>query len=399
MVVYNKRSQPISLGYYENGSPTNKLYASVIETYDESLVSEGHYRWQDPPYPGNVGGDFYATKENVLHYPSASIHSQRPGSLYKNFKYNGSIAVNAPFGVSSLSTVNPDAFAGTAWDRLRPEKPSFEGLNALFELKDVPGMLRQRFTRDLRGAANFHLATQFGWLPLLRDVRNFVQTQRSAQKRLTWLIRNNGKPVRRRIEISNDVVVSSPVVENTFNVSSTGWYTPFTVAPHTINSAGMTRTNYEEVTRRKWASARMRYWLPPGPQDVEWTKGMLSRIYGLRPTPSVVYNAVPWSWLVDWFTNLGQLIENVSPGVADRLAADYVYIMESNEIRRITTVELSLYGSDGSSPVRLSASAHKLSSKKKRVMGSPFGFNVDQGTTLTGMQLSILGALGLSRLR
>lgn len=121
------------------------------------------------------------------------------------------------------------------------------------------------------------------------------------------------------------------------------------------------------------------------------------RLYGLRPSPSVVYNAVPWSWLVDWFTNLGHVIENVEPGVADRLAADYFYVMRKRS--RVKTREASgtFYRSPDGSPVSIHVSQVAASVSKTRISGSPFGFDVKQ-EDLNGTQLAILGALGLSRI-
>jgi hypothetical protein len=124
---------------------------------------------------------------------------------------------------------------------------------------------------------------------------------------------------------------------------------------------------------------------------------MLFRLYGLRPTPSVIYNAIPWSWLIDWFSNAGDIIENLEVGVADRLAADYMYMMRENwgHVERFSTARI--YRENGII-ADITSTSQRLLSVKTRVLGDPFGFNTS-ANNLTGMQLSILGALGLSRLR
>lgn len=123
---------------------------------------------------------------------------------------------------------------------------------------------------------------------------------------------------------------------------------------------------------------------------------MLARLYGLRPTPSVIYNAIPWSWMVDWFSNLGDIISNLDAGVADRLSSDYMYIMMQKEwVReyyawgRFKLRQGGTFTSD--------ATSTSIAFTKTRHRGGPFGFSAKDGD-LSSHQLAIMGALGLSRL-
>jgi hypothetical protein len=274
---------------------------------------------------------------------------------------------------------------------MKPTKPSFSGLNALYELKDIPSMLRQRLTHNhLKDIGSYYLALKFGWEPLLNDIRNFVRTQRNAQKRIKQLLRDNGKPVRRGIVLHEDSTStyaegqSYGALRPTINTGFYQGYTP------TFKS---TFTHTERI----WARGRFRYWLPGGPRDVVWTRKMLARIFGFQPSPAVVWNAMPWTWLIDWFADVGSMLENMDAGVADRLAADYCYIMREltdhgtretrGYFRRASNGEYFYVTANGSATATL----------KCREPGSPFGWNIPEGS-LSGMQLSILGALGLSRL-
>jgi hypothetical protein len=124
---------------------------------------------------------------------------------------------------------------------------------------------------------------------------------------------------------------------------------------------------------------------------------MLARLYGLYPTPSVIYNAIPWSWLIDWFSNAGSLLENLDTGVADRLAADYFYIMRSQEWSQefVASGEFKKRNGDRFSA---RATATTRAYAKSRVRGGPFDPAVLENN-LNGKQLAILGALGLSRMK
>jgi hypothetical protein len=273
---------------------------------------------------------------------------------------------------------------------MKPTKPVFSALNSLYELRELPEMLRQRFLdMGLKSIPNYWIALQFGWGPLLRDIIAMCDLQRKAQKQLAQLLRDNGKPVRRRVNLaaSEDTMVFENVANNA-------------MSPSFVDRFYRARP-YHRTTRRTvkltWASAQFRYHLPDGPRDIAWRAKMLRALYGLNPSPSVVYKMIPWSWLVDWFSNLGAMISNLEAGVADRLAADYFYLMEELQLREDILSKAVFAGMDFQS-ITCQSTSSSVSTCKRRMKGDPFGWATPEAT-LSGMQLSILGALGLSRIR
>jgi hypothetical protein len=252
-------------------------------------------------------------------------------------------------------------------------------------------MLHQRFLDSgLSGISDYWLALQFGWKPLLSDIRNFVLTQRSAQDRIKQLLRDNGKPVRRRIQLLNTSTPGNPQEGEAWGQFGPSFSTYF------YSGTPRFRSKYSD-NDTVWASAQFKYWLPDGPRDINWRRRMMAAIFGLNPTPSVVYNAIPWTWLYDWFTNLGDVISNLDAGVADRLSADYFYVMRHTESVIESTVTIPLYHV-GDIPFTATATTVQRVFSKSRATGDPFGFATNEHM-LSGMQLSILGALGMSRLR
>jgi hypothetical protein len=125
---------------------------------------------------------------------------------------------------------------------------------------------------------------------------------------------------------------------------------------------------------------------------------MIRRIMGGIITPRELYNIMPWSWLADYFTGLGDFINATSGGVADNLVIDYGYIMRTESwISSVETTQ-SFQGSlTGSNPKRVTASYKHSKTVKGRGIASPFGWGIKQ-ESLSAHQVSILGALGLSRL-
>lgn len=386
------RSQSLGYGfdtnwngsYWQGPTQSDWVYSERSSIAD----SGGHYGYPNFPPVGNVGGAV-----NIISTVT-NRGVKNIGECYfgtGTWGYKGSVVCWAN-PVSLATYQSPDAWGPDAYAKMKPTKPSMEGWNALYELKDLPMMLKQRFLQNgLSSIGDYYLALKFGWEPLLRDVRNMVQTQQTMQKRLKQLLRDNGKPVRMRRELAHST--TEPLVSSGTsygNISpgfgSTGFY----------RKQGLW-TSTEYTTNRVWASARMRYWLPGGPRDIAWKRSMMFRLYGLRPSPRAVYNMIPWSWLVDWFTNAGSCLENMDAGVADRLAYDYCYVMREWQSVRLMTGAAHLYHKGGS-PYDIELSSTSVATSRGRGYGDPFGW-ASKESDLSSTQWAILGALGLSRLR
>jgi hypothetical protein len=371
------------------GAPSTRYEELYFE--DGGLVwgSEGHYGYPNFGNRKNVGGAFlryYRRKE----IGTVDVGSIRGGSAYSNWVYTGSVAGSVEsLGVHQQQ--DGSAWGATAFSKMKPDKPNMQALNAIYELREVPEMLRQRFHGSgLHEIGDYYLALQFGWKPLLTDIRNFVLTHINAQRKLEQLLRDEGKTVRHRISLVDS---TTPLVfqDAVFNGLSAGLVTQF------YKDGGRIRKT-QNSSSKVWASARFRYWLPGGPRDVNWTRNMKARIFGFKPTPSVIYNAIPWSWLVDWFSNLGDVIDNLDTSIVDRLAADYFYVMRQEELINEQTATCTFFDAITGGPITVTATSRYVSGCKSRLVGDPFGFATPQNS-LSGVQLSILGALGLSKLR
>jgi hypothetical protein len=124
---------------------------------------------------------------------------------------------------------------------------------------------------------------------------------------------------------------------------------------------------------------------------------MTGRLYGLNVTPGDVYAAMPWSWLIDWFTNAGDIISNLDAGVSDRMIMDYAYVMGTQRnFLRATCTGAFKATPDGGDAVA-TAVLEQGWVTKRRISATPFGFGVTEDS-LTPGQLSILGALGGNKL-
>jgi len=372
------------------GGTVNHVYEGQPEKVAKYLVKgiDGHYGFPDFPRDRNVGGEFWVHGSQYLcSRVPVSVWTGRSGSTY-NWRYNG-IMHPTPLSTPTLSgDLSAAAWGPEAFAKMKPTKPEFNFANALYELREVTKSLRQG-TKQLSDIGNYHLAFEFGWKPLLQDIANLVIAQKQAQQRLKQLLRDNGRPVRRRVLIyENEELISQ---SNTVSVSI--WSPVLNTYYYRNDPSSLNTTVRKE---RIWASARFRYWLPEGPRDIRWKKSMLRRLYGLSVSPSVVYNAIPWTWMIDWFTNVGDMVENLDAGVADRLAADYCYVMRDVKVEARRQAQIYLKTLTGK-PIVYHGNSWNSAFSKSRSKGTPFGFNVNEAS-LSSHQLGILGALGLSKL-
>jgi len=335
----------------------------------------------------DIGGDMYLRGYTNYHSPTPNRLYWRGGAAAQ--QYVGQfIAAASPASMPSPITV--DSWGASAYASMKPTKPLMNLGNSLYELKDVPEMLRQRLASSgLKNVGSYYLALKFGWESLFGDLVNLFNMQQKLQQRIQWLLRHNGKPVRRRVTLRDDM--STPVVTEGIAYGS---FNPVLVTQYYATQPTWRQRDWS--TDKVWASARFRYWLPEGPRDVKWSRRLKAELFGLEPSPSVIWRSYPWSWLSDWFFNTGLVLQNLETGVADRLAADHFYVMRHVENNREYTAQGSFFDKSGRSfPV--SATYYSNAFIKMRKKGDPFGFNTNPNGLSAG-KLAILGALGLSKL-
>jgi hypothetical protein len=247
-------------------------------------------------------------------------------------------------------------------------------------------------TSIAKKAGDDYLAYQFGWKPIMDDLFGIANAMLHAEQIMRQYERDSGRMVRRRFSFAPERSISSSTVRS--NVSP---YIPvsgdalYTVSPATGKVICVT-----ETSRNRWFSGAFTYYLP---SDYS-TRGAMARqlamakkTIGLSLTPDVVWNLAPWSWAVDWFTNAGDVLSNVTDWATDGLVMKYGYMMEHT--RSVNTYYYSGFSGLKSAhavPMPLSL----VVETKQRRKANPFGFGLTWGG-LSPRQLSILAALGITK--
>jgi hypothetical protein len=204
------------------------------------------------------------------------------------------------------------------------------------------------------------------------------------EKRLNQLRRDNGKRVRRRVTVLNDVDTTTTVTVGGSNIAPTNLIV--TNPPQVLTTTQLTST-------RSWFSGSFRYYIPEV-ETLRWTGEAISALYGTKLTPELLWEVIPWSWLIDWFTNVGDVIANFSANAAGDLTLEYGYQMYERINRLGHDCKFTIKTNAG--PKTLTSGVVRENIVRARGGASPFGFSITP-TDLSSRQLGILTALGVSR--
>lgn len=391
--------------YHQDNGPIN---GTTPRTY-------GHYQWtQSEGHPWrpsaarsgeDVGGPFHTKKVTVEEPTVVSLSRKRfgvqttyTGPVWPRLSIASQLTVNegnweqflSNLGDPSSSDNALDVAGTTAISRTIPTNPNADAAVAIIELfrEGLPSLvgsqILSRRRSSPRDAAGEYLNWEFGIKPILSDLERVYQASLKAEEILLQLERDSGKLIRRKYRFPIEETVDEEVKHK-----QSCYIHPVTSG--TLQDHG-TLTTRKRTTTTTWFSGAYRYAVP---ERASMSKLQEFRyLYGLTLDPSVVWEVVPWSWLVDWFSSTGDVIHNISALARDGLVLQYGYIMRNTRIEYTDTWVGPLYRGSGWVTTRVSQS-YFVETKQRRP-ATPFGFGLDV-STLSPRQLAILTSIGLTR--
>jgi len=106
-----------------------------------------------------------------------------------------------------------------------------------------------------------------------------------------------------------------------------------------------------------------------------------------------IYKLMPWTWLADWFSNVGKQLDYLNSIWYDGTTSKYAYVMRSREEKINQTV--NIFAPPGY-PEKSITWNYGVITKCRRAAASPFGFDLG-AENLSTRQIAILAALGITR--
>lgn len=380
-------------------------YYETCEVTEDTIRNPGYTPKKVPK--GKIidsGGDFTHYKIEYTNVVTRNIHFilesetlkvKRVGHLWLSppldLMHDGILvgdSILPPEEDLDLSGIGP-----RLWGILSPTNQGVDlGVN-IAEIRDFPRLVKGKLDSlkslvsslsNPRGLADWVLAINFGWRPLVSDIRKTIKLFEKVEARIKFLMQNGGKPLYRRTP-KWDPTVTDEEIFSYSGPDNPGWMRD--EVPLDGDPDGMTDrfkcklVLHKEVTEA--ASGVFTYHLgdiPPTPAYLRL------KLFGLIADESLMWEATRWSWLVDWFTNVGDVISNLQANIRDRVVSLYAYSQ-----RRVVR-EYTFTCSNGFYDVAVT----RVFDTKCRRKIDPFGLAVE--ISLSDLQLAILVALGITRL-
>jgi len=275
----------------------------------------------------------------------------------------------------------------TAIARTTPNNPVFSGANFLGELRrdgvpDIPAIATWRDrTLGFKNLGDEYLNVEFGWLPFVSDIKNFARAVKNQHQIIRDFQDNSGKNI--HVDYSFPEFVQH--VTDFGNIGS--------ITGHNVTQGSQGGHQAYSYGYKSWFAGCFTYYLPVGKDQrakAQRFNSYADKLYGVRLTPEVLWNLAPWSWAIDWFSNTGDILHNVSMLGQDGLVLRYGYMMHHrwfNSLRVVTA---------NSSSIPAGGRREQVMETKKRFPSTPY-YGFGAAGSLSATQTAILAALGMSK--
>lgn len=428
MSSFLKRKSRVIRGPNEHGRVKRRNFANlpwIVETFNnrrdgiQITESEGHpFKHRFRMLDGDVGGPFRTQKNETVIQPLVSqyVDNAKGGvgrtyegtmtSPFPNSAKVGFTAYPIPLSKSVEPSSDLDSKGAIAVAASNPTNPLNNASTFLGEiLKDglptAPGLSLWRDRTDaILGVAKEFLNAEFGWIPMVDEIREFSGSISHMAKVLRQYERDQGKLVRRSWYFPIDK--SEETVQNPGGSKFPD--TPRFGGTVTIDSSTeqFLPKGFADLTKRKsrklWFSGAFTYTIPEDFFSGLYSAGSeADKLLGSTLTPQTLWELTPWSWAVDWFSNAQSVVENLEALKINGLVMPYGYMMcETRASNTYSFRQTVFQGPKG--PVQSIAvpDTSFISIKKERAQANPFGFGLEY-SDLTPIQLAILAALGITR--
>lgn len=276
-----------------------------------------------------------------------------------------------------------DLVAGT-----NPSRPVVTPPTLIQDLIELPkmvynlGKLLQRpgQVANPRGVSSEYLGIKFGWLPLIEDINHLLNVQSHVMKRNKELSQlYSGKGLRRRLKFDEANLVEK-------RSTTLGYVGAYSII-----------CDYEVTVKKKsWGTIHwypaipIPGWSPDDRKNYELTRRIVLGLT-MEGIAKGLWDVIPWTWLLGWFTNVGKFALAYSNTVPAYHGAGC--FMSSSDIS-YQPCALRYIGPWTEQSVRYSKAYSTV--KKTRAVSS----TVSAGAYLPyldGSRLSILGALFAQR--
>lgn len=396
---------------FDNGHPFSSTKTSVNTSHAGTSN-----RW----WPNNFSHNASSMRYGGPVYHS-SVRLSASGAAKMPFRFGGT-GTNAyrTFAPNVAIESNPDTLASDGTRAIAlcaPSVPRVSTAAIVGELLTgfplLPGWaLKGNVLSDaplIGGFGDEYLNTVFGLIPTVSDAQKLSRELLKISRSLHQFRRDAGKRVRRSFYFPETIFAGSfktPDIDQVaiaaagagsfgFNVTRVGGSSSSGI----ISSPPIDATElFISEKRKTWFKGSFTYFMP----EIPGYSGRLEkylvehdRILGLQLDTRTAWQLMPWSWLIDWFTDIRENIAAIEVAHDDNLVMNYGYAMEES-VRTAVAKTMIPPGVMNDRAEQLNTSLRTTT--KRRVRANPYGFvGGSDGTAWTPYRLAVLAALGITR--
>lgn len=278
------------------GHVFRRLQGNVITDHDEicknlSICLDGTSKY---PYTTSMPCDIDHFQRDTMTMNGQSTANPLASNLTKITDMVPDYCVGTPMthlALPDMPSAGDDALKVLAFSNPNRGSGADFGQDLLEAYQLLPKSIFAAGKSAIERGANAHLWWEFGLGPLIDDLKKLMEHQKRMEQRLrefNSLFQKGG--LRRRINLGSYSASSGPK-----SVALQSNYVTWT-ANRTITT-----------TATRWGVVR---WHPHGWTlldftEVEMRGRVLRLLYGLDLSPEAIWNKIPWTWLVGWFTKVG----------------------------------------------------------------------------------------------
>jgi hypothetical protein len=330
--------------------------------------------WLDINPP--IGDEHHSLDMGKREAKPYSLNGQAEASWGSGYYFNDFTFhfLNAELANINLPAVDWDYWFTQAIANMNPNNPEVDIPTSLAELGDLPQTVRQLGLKKLReyNPGDSYLTWAFGWAPLISDLEKLTRFTELVDKRMARLERmKRSRRIKRHLHNGGEQLIGTNAGTGVLVLQK------FYDWVHLDYNADEVWFTSKPTLELPWSSINR--------SDEVW------RALGLyRDRPEILWELIPWSWLSDYFLNVGTFIR--AHGNRVPWSYDWIDVMVTRRARR-----KAVFWRLPTKPTLREGSLTKVhKSRRCRFRPTPM---ISYDPFLTSGQYKILGALAISRVR
>lgn len=399
---YLERISRTSFAGYTSSSKGIELLSQA--SYDWSLGKLGD-RWLGGPYhtykvvKNSTPSPFYDHSKNPYNVPDFLGGGKfwwRSRYVLDVPPYTGDIkptgkVTHIPADMIPLFQI-ADGYVQGARNSADPGTPTDDFGQAIAEIRDLPKLLQIAGNNLLAKLGGSYLNYSFGWKPFLKDLRALMNIAYILEKRVQFLKKNEGLIVHRR----RPLFTYSGTPSSSRSLTFSGAVSYGTTAP-----VGGTYPITDDYKVSAWYVSNLKYRLLFDTTNWQQNKPFVAALMSLRPDFKLIWDICPWTWFIDYFSNIGDLVAGLFDERVTETTILDEWILIDAQIRSHCEVPVHFKEKAAIPPIPAGyASCETISYLKTRQVPSRQTLPVLRPLDLfTGNQIAIIMALAVSRMR